>query len=92
MWMDMGLVSAGGMGPTRLSALEITAWQQGTQRVVLPWEFSTIREMSMSYLTMLREGEKPETPAPYGEVTFDREVVGKKVANLFKALVMAKNQ
>ena len=71
MWQDMGLVLAGGMGATQLSSLEILAWSHCTLRTVTPWEFSTIKEMSMSYLAMLHEGEKPETGAPLAERVYD---------------------
>ena len=79
MWQDMGLVSAGGMGPTRLSSAEMLAWQQGTRRALLPWEFTTIREMSMSYLAMLYEGEKPETGSPLAERIYDPEEFEKRL-------------
>ena len=79
MWQDMGLVSAGGMGATQLSSLEILAWQQCTQRTVTPWEFSTIREMSMNYLTMLHAGEKPETGSPLDERIYDPEEFEKRL-------------
>ena len=79
MWQDMGLVSSGGMGPSCLSGVDILAWQQGTQRHVLPWEFTTIRDMSMSYLTMLHEGEKPETGSPLAERIYDPEEFEKRL-------------
>ena len=79
MWQDMGLVSAGGMGATQLSSAEILAWAQGTQRTVTPWEFSTIKEMSMSYLAMLHAGEKPETGAPLGDRVYDAEEFEKRL-------------
>ena len=89
MWQDMGLVSSGGMGPTRLSSAEMLAWQQGTRRALLPWEFTTIRDMSMSYLAMLHEGEKPETYSPFQITAYDADVVGQKIENVFDALIQA---
>ena len=83
MWMDIGLVSAGGMGAARLTCAEIMAWQQGTRRALLPWEFSIIRDMSMNYLTMLHEGEKPDTLAPFAVTAFDPDVIAQKVLDIF---------
>ena len=53
-WQDLGLVGMGAMGPVRLSALEVIAWQQGSGIALAPWEFSVLREMSAHYISSLR--------------------------------------
>jgi hypothetical protein len=93
-WHDLGLVSAGAMSGVVLSAAEIAAWREGLAIELSPWEFMAIREMSRAYLSQSRESEKEECPPPYGEVVkeFDRDVVGSKISNTFKALIQARRK
>jgi hypothetical protein len=91
-WQTLGRCSSGGMGPVPLSATELRSWQEGTLTEIDSWEFSTLIEMSRGYVSSLLEGEKPETPPPYGDPVreFDRESVSKKVTNAFKAFLQAR--
>ena len=93
-WQQLGRCSSGAMGPIPLSATEIQAWQKGTRTELLPWEFSAIIEMSRGYVSSLLEGEKTETPPPYGDPVreFDRDLVSKKVSNAFKAFLQARKK
>lgn len=93
-WQDLGLVSAGAMSGAVLSSTEIAAWREGLAIELSPWEFTAIREMSRAYLSQTRESEKEECPPPYGEVVkeFDRDVVGSKISNTFKALIQARRK
>lgn len=93
-WQILGRCSSGSMGPVPLSATEIRSWQDGTLIDLEPWEFSTLIEMSRGYISMLLEGEKPETPPPYGDPVreFDRDLVSKKVSNAFKAFLQARKK
>jgi hypothetical protein len=90
-WQDMGLVSNTGMGAASLSALEIDAFCRLSAVELDPWEFKALREMSANYASHLHLGENPNQPPPYGSLTqeYDRQVVGKKVTNAFKAFLMA---
>ncbi len=90
-WHDMGLVSSNGMGAASLSALEIDAFCRLSAVELEPWEFKALREMSQNYASYLHLGENPSQLPPYGSLTeeYDREVVGKKVSNAFKAFLMA---
>lgn len=92
-WQDIGLVGSGAMGPVRLSALELMAWQQGYCVTLVPWEFAVLREMSAQYITSLHEASKPECPAPYGDPLhqLDRDVIQKKVVSQFKAFMLAQS-
>ena len=92
-WQDIGLVGSGAMGPVRLSALELMAWQQGSCVTLAPWEFAVLREMSAQYINSLHEASKPECPAPYGEPLhqLDRDVIQKKVVSQFKAFMLAQS-
>ena len=92
-WQDIGLVGSGAMGPVRLSALELMAWQQGCCVTLAPWEFAVLREMSAQYINSLHEASKPECPAPYGEPLhqLDRDVIQKKVVSQFKAFMLAQS-
>jgi hypothetical protein len=72
MWQEVGMFEGGAMGPTRLSSCEIDAWKRCTNRSLAEWEFTSIREMSGSYLAALRAGETHGAPPPYGNVDFDR--------------------
>jgi hypothetical protein len=90
-WQDIGVVGAGAMGPVPLANTEIAAWVELSGIQLTPWEFATIKEMSRLYLASLHDGQKPDCPPPFGDPVneFDREQVGKKVGNAFKAFIQA---
>ena len=92
-WQDTGLVGSGAMGPVRLSALELMAWQEGSGVALAPWEFAVLREMSAQYINSLHEASKPECAAPYGNPLYqlDRDVIQKKVVSQFKAFMLAQS-
>lgn len=93
-WQASGKCSSGAMGPIPLSPTDVLAWQTGSQTDLLPWEFSAILEMSRGYVSMILEGEKPETPPPFGDPVreFDRDSVSKKITNAFKAFIAARKK
>jgi hypothetical protein len=90
-WHDLGLVGAGSMGAVCLSSSEIMAWCDLSAVELEPWEFTALRKMSQSYITLLNAGENPSEPPPYGTLAqeYDRDVVQKKVSNAFKSFMMA---
>jgi hypothetical protein len=96
-WQDIGLVGSSAMGPARLSALELRAWQEGCCVTLAPWEFAVLREMSAQYIASLHEASSPECPAPYGDPLnhslhqLDRDVIQKKVVRQFKAFMLAQS-
>ena len=93
-WQSLGRCSAGAMGAIPLSPVEISAWQAGTRTYLLPWEYSTLLEMSRGYVSMIHEGEKPECLPPFGDPVreFDREALSKKVSNAFRAFIQARKK
>lgn len=90
-WQDVGLCGSNGMGATSLTSVEIDAWSRLSGVKLEPWEFSALRQMSQQYVKYLHEGESPESAPPYGAAAqdFDRNLVGKKLVNAFKAFIKA---
>jgi hypothetical protein len=62
---DMGPVMSGGMGPVPLSHSEIQAWQQNTGVELRAWEASTLRRLSIEYLSTSADARDPSCPAPF---------------------------
>lgn len=92
---DLGWFSSGAMGRSPLSCQEIACWSQGTETPLAPWEFSALRAMSKAYLVQLHESEAPDCQPPFGNPTTtgaDREVVGKRVGDAFKALMLSQRK
>ena len=96
-WQDLGLVASGAMGPARLSAQELTAWQEGSGIRLDPWEFRVLREMSSHYISSLHESTFPEASAPLGALLVapfnepHRDLIQKKVVSQFKAFMLAQS-
>lgn len=80
------------MGLAVISYSELKAWQDCTGIVLQPWEGQILRRLSADYIAETRKAEKPDCPPPFGspELEFDRDVVGKKIANALKAFARAK--
>ena len=93
-WQEIGKCLSGAMGPIPLSPTEIQAWQNGTRNELMPWEFTAMLEMSRGYVSMLLEGQSPESSPPFGDPVreFDRDLVSKKVSNAFKAFLQARKK
>jgi hypothetical protein len=91
-WLELGKCSSGAMGPVPLAPADVQAWQRGTRVDLLPFEFTALLEMSRGYVSGLLEGEKADCPPPFGDKAqeFDREAVGKKISNAFKAFIAAR--
>lgn len=63
--MDAGPVENGGMGATRLSAVEIEAWARSEEIDLSGNDARLLRAMSAAYAGMLHEANKPDCPPPY---------------------------
>lgn len=85
-WLsDLGFVSAGGMGPAPLSALEMQAWCQMTNTALQPWEFDALRAASRAYCA---QSVAKDPFAPWA----DRESSARPtVAGRFKAIAQQLN-
>ncbi|MDC8446460.1 MAG: hypothetical protein LV471_11110 [Nitrosomonas sp.] len=90
-WQELGMVGSGAGGPIILSAQEIIAWQQGKQINLNPWEFSTLRSMSVAYIGAYHDGEKPDCPAPYGRTNdqVNRDKVARDIGKAFRTFIQA---
>ena len=93
-WQDLGFAASGGMSAVPLTALEISAWANGSGVELNAWEFFAIKEMSRAYVSQMHESESMECPPPYGAAwnEFDRGIVGNKITNAFRALIQAKRK
>lgn len=80
------------MGLSPIAFTELQAWQECSGISLQPWETKVLRRLSSDYIAENRRAEKPDCPPPYGnpELEFDRDVVGKKVANALRALARKK--
>jgi hypothetical protein len=89
--LQVGPASSSGMGLAVISFTELQAWQACAGIVLQPWEGQILRRLSADYITESVRAEKPDCPPPYGnpELEFDRDVVGKKIANALKAFARA---
>ena len=58
----LGWCGQGGMGPVPLSALELTAWCEGTGERLTQWEFATVLKMSRAYVAGTQAKDAPWQP------------------------------
>ena len=58
----VGWCGQGGMGPVPLSALELTAWCDGTGEQLTQWEFATLLKLSRAYVAGVHAKEAPWQP------------------------------
>lgn len=58
----LGWCGQGGMGPVPLSALELTAWCEGTGEHLTQWEFATVLKMSRAYVAGTQAKAAPWQP------------------------------
>lgn len=63
--VEIGPVVSSGMGSAPIGWPDIMAWQGCTGVALSPWAARQIRSLSIAYLTMCREAEKPDCPAPW---------------------------
>ena len=58
----LGWCGQGGMGPVPLSALELTAWCDGTGEQLTQWEFATLLKLSRAYVAGVHAKDAPWQP------------------------------
>ena len=93
--MEIGPIVPAGMGAGPVGWRDIADWQTCTGIPLEPWQARLIKRLSSDYLSMSREAEKSDCPAPWltdQEIDANRDAVGRKVANAFKAFTMAKRK
>jgi len=87
---DVGPVMPGGMAAVPITDADLIAWQHNSGIRLSPWQARTLRRLSRDYAAEQRRAEDPDAPPPYSTApAYDRDVVGKQVANAFKALALA---
>lgn len=91
-WLEVGMITTGGMAPAKLQSSEILAWANGCGITLAPWEFSALRDMSGAYLAQLTAGEDPEALPPYGDPVqeFDRGEMAKRIKAQMKVFSLKK--
>ena len=66
-WFDelgrCDFVPMGGAAPIKFT--EITAWADGNAIALSPWQFSTLRQMSLAYASEYNAAKDPLQPQPY---------------------------
>lgn len=88
-WQEAGKACYGGMGESPLTSLELEAWANGNGIELTPYEFKTIRALSVDYLSSKRQGEKAICPSPYTESVkkLDRDKVANDVNRIFGGFI-----
>ena len=85
-WLfDVGPTMMSSMGNSPLTFEEIYAW--GKDIDISHWEASTIRKLSIDYLSMLHHGSEPDCPVPYAETPSEDKL--QQVSNGLKAVFLA---
>lgn len=88
---EVGPTVSAGMGPVILGWRDLQAWQELIGIDLAPWELRLLRRLSADYLSQSLKAEKPDCPAPFlGKDEIDREAVGQRVQNAFRALMQSK--
>lgn len=88
---DVGPVGDRAEGP--ISFAELESWARMTQRTLTPWELSTLRGMSSSYLEEFHAAKDPGRPAPWlsmQTVEQSRAKVSDNLRNAFRAHIEAR--
>ena len=85
-WLfELGPTMQSSMGSSPLTFEEIRAW--GIDIDLSPWEASTLRRLSLDYLSMLHTGSEPKCPPPFVARKQSEERT-KQVSNGLKDLFM----
>ena len=87
-WEEMGMVSAGTMGPTSLTHSAICAWEHLSGVELQPWEVRAIRAASAGYIRTFHAAKDPQCPPPYGVKPTEVNLVdvSKRLAGLFASM------
>lgn len=62
---EVGPVASSGMGVAPVPYQELVAWQQGVGLSLSPWEFRTLRMLSVEYVVESRLAESVDRAAPW---------------------------
>lgn len=79
--LDLGLCTAGGMGPAPLGWADLAHWQRLTGEPLQPWQARALRQASAAYVTQLADAADPGCPAPWANALAedDRKTVARQI-------------
>lgn len=80
-FLEVGPVSAAGMGSSRITQAEIAHWQANMRTPLPPWECRTLLRLSEAWLEESRVADDAARPPPYAEAptTRTRDKVARQV-------------
>ena len=80
--LEVGLCSAGGMGPAPVSWAELASWQRVTAEPLAPWQARALRQASAAYVAQLAEAADPGCPAPWANAPAadERQTLSRQLA------------
>jgi hypothetical protein len=82
--LQVGPTGYGAMGPVPLSHSEIAAWQANTGAELTAWEATTLRTLSIDWITSSQAAQAEDCPAPWVDVhQVERARVADAVRNIF---------
>jgi hypothetical protein len=82
--LQVGPTGYGAMGPVPLSHSEIAAWQANTGVDLTAWEATTLRTLSIDWITSSQAAQAEDCPAPWVDVhQVERDRVADAVRNIF---------
>lgn len=93
--VEIGPVVSSGMGSAPIGWSDILAWQACTGVALSPWASRQIRSLSIAYLTMCREAEKPDCPAPWQStenIETNRDQVSRRLSLALNAIARRGNR
>lgn len=65
---EIGPIVTTGMGTAPISHQEMQAWQHNVGIALEPWQARLIRQLSHDYIAEMQRAEKPDCPAPWGDL------------------------
>lgn len=79
---DVGPVLQTGMGAVAITHGELRAWQENVGIELRPWEASTMRRLSLDYLTASHAAQEPACPPFYTDAPTEdrRDVVSRMIS------------
>lgn len=85
--MEVGPTGYGAMGPVPLTHSEIAAWQSNTGVELTAWEATTLRALSVDWITSSQAAQAEDCPPPWVDV---QQVERSRVADQVRAIFGAR--
>jgi len=84
--MEIGPVTAGGMGSAAVSWPEIAAWQDLTGIDLTAWEARTIRRLSRDFHDQMHRSKQPTCRAPFVAKARNDDAVTEQFKRMFRTM------